>query len=136
MALMVDASTLLAWHFQDEDDPHPVVLQRLIEDPVVVPSHFLAELANGVVIAERRRRTDPSDTARLVDLLALIAAEIDSEGASHVFDRVLPLARAHQLTVYDALYLELAERRGLVLATRDEPLAKAGRQVGLEVIAG
>jgi len=65
-----------------------------------------------------------------------LAPERDGEGAAHALARILPLARAHQLTVYDALYLELAGRRGLPLATRDGDLSGAARSVGLEVLAG
>jgi predicted nucleic acid-binding protein len=36
---------------------------------------------------------------------------------------VVALARRHRLTAYDALYLELAMRRGLALATLDRALA-------------
>lgn len=134
MALVVDASTLLSWHFQDEKDPHPAVMRRLVEEQVFVPHHFTAELANGVVVAERRRRTATSHTTKLIQLLELVEPDIDGEGSDHVLDRILPLARAHVLTVYDALYLELAERRGLPLATRDEQLARAARQAGVEAI--
>jgi predicted nucleic acid-binding protein len=134
VALVVDASTLLSWHFQDEDDPHPILMRRLVEEPVFAPAHFAAELANGIVVAERRRRTNPAHTANLMELMELVAAEMDDEGSSHIFDRVLPLARAHRLTIYDALYLELAERRGLTLATRDGPLSQAALRAGVEVI--
>ncbi len=134
--LVVDASTMLAWHFQDETNPPSTLLQRLVEEPVVVPRHFTAELANGVAVAERKRRTEPGHTANLIKLLGLVEAEIDEEGFGQVFERVLPLARAHKLTVYDALYLELAGRRGLILASRDGPLSRAARTAGLEVLVG
>ena len=39
--------------------------------------------------------------------------------------RDLSLARKHGLTVCDAAYLELAQRRGAILATFDEELLKA-----------
>ena len=135
MGLIVDASTMLGWHFQDEAHPPSEVLRRLVKEPVMVPRHFAAELANGVVIAERKRRTEPAHTANLLSLLELVAAEIDQDGAEQVFERVLPLARAYALSVYDALYLELAERRGLSLASRDGALSRAARKAGLKVLA-
>ena len=60
--------------------------------------------------------------------------EFDQFGAEHAFLAILPLARAHRLTVYDALYLELAQRRGLSLATFDSQLAAAAAAVGVEVL--
>ena len=47
---------------------------------------------------------------------------------------IMPLARAHRLSVYDSLYLELAERRGLALATLDAELATAAKAIGVEIL--
>ena len=47
---------------------------------------------------------------------------------------VLSLARRHQLTVYDAAYLELARRDGLALATLDAALQRAARAEGVGLI--
>jgi predicted nucleic acid-binding protein len=43
------------------------------------------------------------------------------------------LAAAHQLSIYDAAYLELAQRRQLVLGCHDGPLRKAARRVGVDL---
>ncbi len=59
---------------------------------------------------------------------------MDDEGADNALDRILPLARAHGLTFYDAMYLELAGRRGIALATFDDPLGDAARSVGIPVL--
>jgi len=47
------------------------------------------------------------------------------------FSRLSALADTHQLSVYDAAYLELAERRALSLACNDGPLRKAAKKVGI-----
>jgi predicted nucleic acid-binding protein len=47
---------------------------------------------------------------------------------------VLEAARSHDLTAYDAVYLDLAVARGLPLATIDGPLQAACRQVGVELV--
>ncbi len=44
---------------------------------------------------------------------------------------VLNVARAQNLSVYDAVYLELALRRGLALATLDDKLKVAAAAVGV-----
>jgi len=51
-----------------------------------------------------------------------------------VWDQVLPLAREHRLSSYDAAYLELALRTGLPLATLDVALEKAANALGLVVL--
>jgi predicted nucleic acid-binding protein len=135
MALVVDASIMLAWYFEDENNPPPSLLDKLVREDVVVPSHWQTELANGVVVAERRERIKVAEIGRLFETLEALSIEVDDEGASNALARILPLSRAHGLTAYDTLYLELAERRGLPLATRDSDLADAARAVGVEVLS-
>ncbi len=134
MALVIDASIIVRWYFRDEANPRDDVLRRLGSETAVVPSHWEAEVANGVIIGERRKRSHLADVSRLVDLISDLDREVDGEGAATALARLLPLARAHRLTVYDAQYLELAERRGLPLATFDRNLATAAHSVGVEVL--
>lgn len=58
---------------------------------------------------------------------------IDHEMASLAFSRLSELASVHQLSVYDAAYLELAQRRKLVLGCKDGPLRKAAEQSGVSL---
>ena len=51
------------------------------------------------------------------------------------FSRLSELAAAHQLSVYDAAYLELAARRRLVLGCKDGPLRTAARRAGVSLWA-
>jgi len=46
----------------------------------------------------------------------------------------LPLCRAHRLTSYDAIYLDLAQRGRLPLSTLDEPLRKAAKKLGVKLL--
>ncbi len=132
--LVIDASVMLRWFFADEDEVAADLLRRVLADELVVPAHWQSELANGILVAEKRSRSRPSDVERLDRLLVRLKLEVDGTGADDALGRILPLARAHRLTVYDAIYLELAERRGLSLATYDEDLAKAAASVGLQVV--
>ena len=43
-------------------------------------------------------------------------------------------AATHKLTSYDAIYLDLAVRRQLPLATLDEPLRKAAKKLGVKLL--
>jgi predicted nucleic acid-binding protein len=136
MPFVLDASTALAWHFEDESsDAAEEIAERSFVDQVVVPHHWFIEVASAVLKGERRDRTDAAASAWFFDRLRALEAEVDVLGPEGMFGLV-PLARAHRLSIYDAAYLELAERRGLPLATFDEPLALAARSVGVEVIGG
>lgn len=50
---------------------------------------------------------------------------VDPVDRRRAFEDTPRLARAHGLTTYDASYLELGVRLGILLATRDRDLAKA-----------
>ncbi len=58
---------------------------------------------------------------------------VDLDGLDQVFSTVLDQARLYQRSAYDASYLELAKRRGLPFATKDEPLRKVAAQLGVEL---
>jgi len=58
---------------------------------------------------------------------------LDHDAASLAFSRLSELASAYRLTVYDAAYLELAQRRQLVLAYKDGPLGSAADQAGVRL---
>lgn len=134
-AFVLDASMALAWHFPDEATDHTRRVALLgAADPVLVPSHWFAEVANGVLVGERRSRTTAEERARFIERLDLLELQVDELEPRAMFDRILPLSRVHGLTVYDTLYLELAERTGMPLASLDRDLNAAARRIGVTLI--
>ena len=132
MSFVVDASVALAWHFEDEASEYADrVLERLREDRAAAPSIWSLEVANALLVAERRGRLSPAKVARAVELLLELPISIHDVAAELVLGPVLDLARAHGLSAYDAVYLELAMRQGLPLATQDEALRAATQRVGV-----
>lgn len=57
--------------------------------------------------------------------LALLPITVDPETDRQAWGASAKLAARHRLTLYDAVYLELARRRGLPLATLDNELRAA-----------
>lgn len=134
-ALVIDASIALSWCFEDEASPETdQLLERVRDDGAIVPGLWHLELGNVLLQAERRSRIGTGDVTTRLELIADLPITTDPETASRAWREVLALARAEQLTTYDASYLELAVRRGLPLATRDADLANAGRRLGLDVL--
>ena len=82
---------------------------------------------------ERRKKLVPAKSAEFVRDLRRFTITVDLEGLARVFSTVLDQARLYQRTAYDASYLELAKRRGLPLATRDQPLGKAAQELGISL---
>ena len=128
MSLIVDSSIALAWYFTDEQTKAShAVLMRVAQQGAVVPPLWWFEVANGLQMAMRRRRVDSDfrDRALLhLDTLGIIS---DSDSETHVWTATVKLADRHALTIYDAAYLELAQRRRLDLATLDSALIRAAQ---------
>ena len=132
MSVVIDSSVTLAWLFEDERSAAAdAVLRQVTESGAVAPSLWRLEVANALQMAVRHRRIDAAfRDAALADLRALVVA-IDPETDHQAWGTTLHLAERYQLTLYDAAYLELAQRRGLPLATLDQELRAAGRALGV-----
>jgi predicted nucleic acid-binding protein len=132
MTFVVDTSVAMGWCFEDEaNEFSDEILDRLRDSDAVVPASWRLEVANVLLVAERRGRITEAQATRFVELLLRlpIHTEID---VLEVND-VLAAGRRHGLSAYDACYLLVAERRGVPLATLDETLAAAGRSAGVTV---
>ena len=132
MAFVLDASVAVAWAFADEDHAVAAAALALIRnDQGCVPSLWWFELHNVLIVNERRGRLREADTAvflRNLGRLPIVVDRAPEEAA------VLTLARRHGLTVYDASYLELAERYAAPLATLDMTLAQAAQRENISLI--
>ncbi|SIO66225.1 Predicted nucleic acid-binding protein, contains PIN domain [Singulisphaera sp. GP187] len=130
--LILDSSIALAWCFSDERADYPQsVLDALASQSAFVPDLWHLEVANTLVVGERRNRSTQTETATWLGFLAELPITVDEETKFHAFADIAHLARAQNLSAYDAAYLELAMRRGLPLATLDEKLRAAAKSVGV-----
>jgi predicted nucleic acid-binding protein len=125
----------VAWCFEDQSTPYTdAVLQAVIDGAaIVVPAIWKLEVVNTLVVAERRKKVTPAKSAVFLRDLQKFTITVDLEGLDWAFSTVLDQARLHQRSAYDASYLELAKRRGLPLATRDQPLGKAAQEIGISL---
>ena len=129
MSLVLDCSVTLAWLLPDED-PRPVqaVLDRIVASRAWVPNLWRLEVANSLQSAVRRKRIDAAfRDASLADL-GLLNIQADPDTANFAWGETLRLADAHDLTLYDATYLELARRLSLPLASQDKSLRLAAKK--------
>jgi predicted nucleic acid-binding protein len=130
-AFILDGSVTLAWFFEDESDAYADAVQDSLTKAVaIVPALWHLEVANALLVGERRKRTTAAKVTHFLTLLSALPITVDDETAARAWSDTLALARAHSLSAYDAAYLELALRQGLPLATLDEPLREALRAVG------
>lgn len=130
---VLDASVALSWQFERANAAEraraDACLERLATESAGVPALWHVEVANGCIVAERRRLLGAADTDRFLAHLSDLPIETQSGPAGAL--RTLRVARDLGLTAYDAAYLELAQRLGVPLATFDRALAKAAARLGV-----
>ena len=126
MPFVLDCSVALAWVFPDEATAAlDALCDSLIEDYALTPEIWPLEIANALLAAQRRGRISAEELQDIVAKLRVLSIEMDHETGEQAFTRILALAQKHNLTSYDAAYLELALRQGLPLATLDRQLQAA-----------
>jgi predicted nucleic acid-binding protein len=131
-AFVLDGSVSLAWYFKDEANPYAdAVAARFPEVRAVVPAIWPLEVANAILMGERRKRSTEAQATTWLGYLGSLPVIVDDETTTRAWSDVLSLARAHNLSAYDAAYLELALRRGLPLASLDDRLRAAAAAVGV-----
>src|SRR5262245_53063189 len=96
-----------------------------------VPSLWSLEVANALVVLVRRRKLTDDERQVAFGWLRGLRVRVDHDAAALAFLRLSELAASHDISVYDATYLELALRRKLSLACKDGPLRKAAAKLGV-----
>ncbi len=103
----------------------------LQSEDTAVPSVWAAEVRNALIANERRGRISPREVEEWFGILGGPPTTTDFN-PDHL--ATLALARTHDLTFYDALYLELAQRRQATLATLDAELVRAAGAEGVPTL--
>jgi predicted nucleic acid-binding protein len=131
---VLDCSVTMGWVFDDEKtDYTEAVLNSLAENKAIVPYLWELEVANVLIMAERRGRITQAQTAHALSLLSSLPILIDTPIAKQGLATIPTLAREHQLSAYDAAYLELALREGAAIATLDQKLERAAQSCGVKI---
>jgi predicted nucleic acid-binding protein len=136
-SFVVDSSVAIAWvvRSQVNDEESLALLDSLFTGSLtVVPVLWSFEVANSLLTLMRRRVIDEGQYERACQGLASLQSTIDDEGPRLAFEKTSTLAKKYSSSVYDAVYLELALRRGLPLATRDAALNKAAKRAGVRTL--
>lgn len=133
MAFVLDNSVVTGWYLPDQATAYTeAIATRLENDKALVPALWQMELANVLKIACTRGKLSLHAARQILDALGTLPIEIDANtpGQRQLFE----LAMRHQLSSYDAAYLELAMRHGLPIATQDQQLKDAAMAAGVDVL--
>jgi predicted nucleic acid-binding protein len=134
MALVLDASVALRWAFTNPTPYADHVLGMLGREDGLVPSFWPVEVANGIITAERRNQLDVERRAAFLNLLRQLDIIVEATEAARTLSIILDMARVQGLTAYDAMYLELALREGIPLATEDVAMRDAAVRIGVPLV--
>lgn len=132
-AWVLDASLALAWTLPDESSPRADAFWEALPSPhsFWVPALWWYEIGNAIETTRRRGRISEADQTALNKFFSGLSLDTDLAPGAADLPRLIALAREKNLSVYDAAYLDLAERKGIGLATLDGALAAAARKSGV-----
>ena len=135
MSFVLDSSATLSWIYSDETtNSIRLLFEAVGEEGAFVPALWRLEIANSLTVAVRRGRIDANFRRAALGDLALLDIAIDDQTDVHAWGETLRLADLFKLTVYDAAYLELAQRRNLPLATLDGEMRAAAKSLDLRLM--
>ncbi len=136
MNFVLDCSVTMTWLFEHEATKDTDELLGKLSGPekAIVTQHWVLEVGNVLLGAERSKKKTSADTTLFLNLLSKLAIESDVHTGHHATTTTLALGRRHHLSSYDAAYLELAMRLGLPLATLDRSLRKSAQAEGIPVL--
>jgi predicted nucleic acid-binding protein len=133
--IVVDASLMTAWLLNESALTQGFDIDEILADsPVIVPSHWPIEVSNALRTNVRSGRLGPTDFHAIVDQIGSMTIRVEP---SIDLDDIIPLAQfaaAHDLTAYDAAYVQLALDNGFMLATLDKAMRRAATKLGVRVV--
>jgi predicted nucleic acid-binding protein len=133
----MDASVAVAWVAGTPVDPYATSVQTHVANGwrAIVPSLWQVEVADALLMVERRKVLTAADVDRgLLDLETFLASRAEVDQMPVAMRQAADLARRFQLTVYDAVYLELAKRESLPLARLDKGLRAAAAKARVALL--
>ena len=131
---VIDNSVVMAWCFEDEANAYSDGIQEtLIDHKALVPAIWPLEVANVLLVAERKKRISKAHSGHFIALLSQLPIEVVPSVSDAVFHEILALAREHSLSSYDASYLDLAIRKGLPIASQDKAILRAAKSIQLDI---
>ncbi|MCL2309873.1 MAG: type II toxin-antitoxin system VapC family toxin [Proteobacteria bacterium] len=135
MTFVVDSAIALTWCFEDEATPSAdALLARLTQEDAHAPALWPLEVLNALMMAQRRGRITPGARQDRIKLLHVFPITLDAETITQSWVMTHRLAERYRLTLYDAVYLELAQRLDLPLATLNADLREAANTAGVSLL--
>jgi predicted nucleic acid-binding protein len=136
-AFVADAAVAIGWiHPSQATAQTAAMLDAVAEGATLeVPALWPLEVANALLVLVRRGRLHQDERETALEWLRGLRVRLDHEMGPLALSRLSELASTCNLSVYDAAYLELAQRRRLMLGCKDGPLRTAAKRAGVSLWA-
>jgi predicted nucleic acid-binding protein len=129
---IIDASVMGPLLVPDEQHDRSSDVQTLLAcGDAIAPQHWPLEVANLCRTAIKRGRLEAEVAAARLEDVRRMAVAIDGETIARLWTETMAVALRHDLTPYDAAYVELATRIGLPLFSYDRKLCLAATAAGV-----
>jgi predicted nucleic acid-binding protein len=136
-AFVIDASVIISWRDPREHNEYGLsILHCLKKENAVAPVICCMEVNNVLRQFEKRGLITHDTAQETIRFVANLPIKLDEGRIEFRMPQVMDLACTHDLTIYDSCYLELALRLSLPLATMDNKLIEAVKNVGLSLKSG
>jgi predicted nucleic acid-binding protein len=135
MSIVLDPSAALAWVYERSDPAEAsnarALLACLHDEEALVPELWHLEVLNVLIVGQRKGVISVAKTTDFLTRLDALPIRTQSESLAGRKEQLFSLAREHDLSAYDAAYLDLAIRSGSPLATFDRRLGLARDKSGV-----
>ena len=137
-SLVLDNSVAMRWCFKDGSETDLIYAEKVLDSlasgyTFLVPNLWHLEAANVVVRAQKRQWLTTAQMHQFLDLVGQLPLAVDNHTAKQALSATILLASEHNLSAYDAAYLELALRHQVPLATLDADLRKAANKINVPI---
>ena len=120
-----------SWYLPDEVPKYPITV--LDRSKPMAPNLLMIEFSNALLCAEKRKRINLEMILEFITMFEKLPIAYEPLASKGSLSRIITLSRQYKLTAYDAVYLDMAARKGLPLLTNDRALQRAAKKCGLPI---
>jgi predicted nucleic acid-binding protein len=132
VAFVLDASVAVAWFVRKQATAYTDRVRSMAKrEPLHVPTVWRLEVANALIVLQRRGNISEKAARTAADLLGDLVVSAHEDRLT--IPELLVFAAKYQLSAYDASYLDLALSLRLPLACRDGPLQRTLSGAGVRL---
>ena len=133
--IVADTSLMISWLLNETDVVVAEdVYNLLAEETLLVPAHWPVEIGNALAVNVRRGRIPPELLNAIQERLNKLVVVVEDSVSPADIASLVGFAGDHNLTAYDACYVQLAAETHAPLATLDRQMRSAARRLNINLL--